>query len=75
MTKKTKIGIAVGVLVAVVAIVGTAAAKGKNKGTMVRVEAVESRDLVASVTASGQVLPTERWTSRPTSPAASRASP
>ncbi|MBX3133484.1 MAG: efflux RND transporter periplasmic adaptor subunit [Gemmatimonadaceae bacterium] len=60
MTKKTKIGIAVGVLVAVVAVVASGAAKGRNKGTLVRVEAVEARDLVSSVTASGQVLPTRK---------------
>jgi len=33
------------------------AAKRGNKGTEVRIEAVEKRDLVASVTASGQVQP------------------
>lgn len=60
MTKKTKIGIAVGVVVLVAAVVGSAVAKGKDKGTMVRIEAVEARDLVASVTASGQVLPTRK---------------
>lgn len=60
MTKKTKIGIAIVVVVAIGAVVASAAAKGKNKGTMVRIEAVEARDLVASVTASGQVLPTRK---------------
>lgn len=60
MTKKTKIGVAIGVIVAIIAVVATAAAKGNNKGTMVRIEAVEARDLVASVTASGQVLPTRK---------------
>lgn len=60
MTKKTKIGIAIGALVLVGAVVGTAIAKGGDKGTMVRIEAVEARDLVASVTASGQVLPTRK---------------
>ncbi len=60
MTKKTKIGIAIVVVVAIGAVVASAAAKGKNKGAMVRIEAVEARDLVASVTASGQVLPTRK---------------
>lgn len=60
MTKKTKIGIAIGVIVLVGAVVGSAIAKGSDKGTMVRIEAVEARDLVASVTASGQVLPTRK---------------
>ncbi len=55
MTKKTKLGIAGAVVVALVAIVATSAAKNSNKGTLVRIEGVESRDLVSSVTASGQV--------------------
>lgn len=57
MTKGVKIGIAV----AIVAALGTAAfvakQKGANKPTTVKIEAVEARDLVASVTASGQVRP------------------
>ncbi|MBA3854863.1 MAG: hypothetical protein C0503_10635 [Gemmatimonas sp.] len=60
MTKKTKIGIAIGVVVLVGAVVAAGVAKGNDKGTMVRIEAVEARDLVASVTASGQVLPTRK---------------
>jgi HlyD family secretion protein len=56
MSKRTKIagGIA---LLAVVLLGGLTAAKGKNKATEVRIEKVEKRDLVASVTASGQVQP------------------
>ncbi len=60
MTKKTKIGIAIGVVVLVGAVVATGVAKGSDKGTLVRIEAVEARDLVSSVTASGQVLPTRK---------------
>ncbi len=60
MTKKTKIIVAVVAVLAVGGVVASAAAKGNNKGTMVRIEAVESRDLVSSVTASGQVLPTRK---------------
>lgn len=59
MNKKTKIGIAIGAVVIVAAVVAAAAGK-KDKGTLVRIEAVEARDLVASVTASGQVLPTRK---------------
>lgn len=44
-------------VVAVGAVVATSAAKRNTKGTEVRIEAVDSRDLVASVTASGQVQP------------------
>lgn len=48
----------VGVAVVGIAAWGaTTAAKRGNKATEVRIEAVESRDLVASVTASGQVEP------------------
>lgn len=39
------------------AVIANVAAKRNNKGTEVRIEAVDSRDLVASVTASGQVQP------------------
>jgi len=60
MTKKMKIGIAVTVGVALIALVAASAAKGGTKGTMVRVEGVEARDLVSSVTASGQVIPTTK---------------
>ncbi|MFI5310839.1 MAG: efflux RND transporter periplasmic adaptor subunit [Gemmatimonadales bacterium] len=57
MGKRTKYGIAIVVVLAVGAVVATAAAKKNKKPTDVRIEAVEKRDLVASVTASGQVRP------------------
>lgn len=57
MSKKTKIsiGAAVGLVVVLVGILG--AAKRGNKAVEVRIEPVEKRDLIASVTASGQVRP------------------
>jgi HlyD family secretion protein len=55
MSKKMKFGIAGAVGVLLIAVIATSAAKGGNKGTVVRIEGIESRDLVASVTASGQV--------------------
>ncbi len=60
MSKKSKIGIAVVLFVAVGGLVAASAAKGRNKSTEVRIEAVANQDLVASVTASGQVLPTKK---------------
>jgi len=57
MTKRTK-WILIGVAVAAVA--GLSAVqfnRTKKKGTEVRIESVQKRDLVASVTASGQVTP------------------
>jgi HlyD family secretion protein len=60
MTTKMKMGIAGAVVVVLVAAVAVSAAKGGAKGTLVRVEGIESRDLVASVTASGQVIPTTK---------------
>jgi HlyD family secretion protein len=56
MSKKMKYGLIAGVLVIVVALVAVNAAKG-DKGTEVRIETVSTQDLVASVTASGQVIP------------------
>jgi len=57
MTKRKK-WIALGVGVAVVAVVVVVAVKkGGNQGTVVREEKVGKRDLIASVTASGQVQP------------------
>lgn len=56
MSKKLKWSI-VGVVVVGAAIIGTTAANRGPNAVEVRVEAVEKRDLVASVTASGQVRP------------------
>lgn len=57
MSKKMKWGIFGAVVVAGGAIAATTAARRGEKPTEVRIEAVDSRDLVASVTASGQVQP------------------
>jgi HlyD family secretion protein len=57
MSKRVKWSVAGGVLLIVVAIGGLTAMKGKNKPVEVRTEQVQPRDLVASVTASGQVRP------------------
>ncbi|MBM4194182.1 MAG: efflux RND transporter periplasmic adaptor subunit [Gemmatimonadetes bacterium] len=55
MSKNSKIVIFV-VVIGAIAGIGTVAAKKRgNKATEVRIEAVEKRDLVSSVTASGQV--------------------
>src|SRR5437016_4987512 len=57
MSKKVKWSIAGGVALVVVLIGGLGAAKRGNKSVEVRIEPVQKRDLVASVTASGQVQP------------------
>jgi HlyD family secretion protein len=57
MTKGVKIGIAIAVVAALGALGYMAKQKGNNKATAVKMENVEARDLVASVTASGQVRP------------------
>ena len=57
MSKRVKWSIAGAVGLIVVLIGGLGAAKRSNKAVEVRVEPVEKRDLVASVTASGQVRP------------------
>ena len=57
MSRRTKLSVFGGLALAAVLIAVTAAMKGRNKATEVRIEKVERRDLVASVTASGQVQP------------------
>ncbi len=57
MSKGMKYGILGVIVIAVAVVLGVAAAKKKNQFTEVRIEAVQKRDLVASVTASGQVSP------------------
>src|SRR5204863_8909784 len=57
MKKRTKWTVAGAVGLAVLIIGVTSAMKGRNKATEVRIEKVQRRDLVASVTASGQVQP------------------
>jgi HlyD family secretion protein len=57
MSKRVKWSIAGAVGLVVVLIGGLGAAKRGNKAVEVRVEPVEKRDLVSSVTASGQVRP------------------
>ncbi len=57
MTKRIKWSIG-GIFIAAVAMVLVlTAAKGRNKAVEVRIEPVQKRDLVSSVTASGQVRP------------------
>ena len=57
MSKKAKYSVFGVVIIAVVAVVALTAAKRGNKAVEVRTESVQNRDLVASVTASGQVRP------------------
>ena len=57
MSKKVKWSIGGAVIIGIVAFMAVTAAKRGNKGTEVRIETVQKRDLVASVTASGQVQP------------------
>src|SRR2546425_9165124 len=57
MSKRVKWSIAGAVGLVVVLIGGLGAAKRSNKAVNVRIEPVQKRDLVASVTASGQVRP------------------
>jgi HlyD family secretion protein len=57
MSKRLKWSLIGAVFVAGGAVAATTAAKRSNQGTEVRIETVEARDLVASVTASGQVRP------------------
>src|SRR3954470_22211147 len=57
MSKKVKLSVFGGVILILAAIGGLTAAKRGNKAVEVRTEQVQRRDLVSSVTASGQVQP------------------
>jgi HlyD family secretion protein len=57
MGKKAKITTGIVVLAIAASVVALSAAKRGNKAVEVRMETVQKRDLVASVTASGQVRP------------------
>ncbi len=57
MSKRVKWSVFGGVILVIAAVGGLTAAKRGNKAVEVRTEAVAARDLVASVTASGQVRP------------------
>ena len=57
MTRTVQVGIGGVVVIAVAALAYVSANKSKSKAVEVRTEQVESRDLVASVTASGQIQP------------------
>ncbi|HKV51373.1 MAG TPA: efflux RND transporter periplasmic adaptor subunit [Gemmatimonadaceae bacterium] len=57
MSKGAKLGVAGALIVLVAGVLVLAAATSGNKATEVREEKVQKRDLVASVTASGQVEP------------------
>ncbi len=57
MSKRVKMSVVGGVVLVAIAIGGLTAAKRGNKAVEVRTEQVQRRDLVASVTASGQVQP------------------
>jgi HlyD family secretion protein len=57
MSKRVKMSVFGGVVLVAIAIGGLTAAKRGNKAVEVRTEQVQKKDLVASVTASGQVQP------------------
>lgn len=60
MKKGMKVGIGVGVVVGVAALSMIAAQRSGGDGASVRIEAVATRDLVATVTASGWIRPHRR---------------
>src|SRR5919206_32311 len=57
MSKRTKWSLGIGAAILAGIVIATTAARSGKKGVEVRVERVQHRDLVASVTASGQVQP------------------
>ena len=57
MTKKTKLAVGITTLLALIVVVAIAASKNKGDAVQVKVEAVGTRDLVSSVSASGWIRP------------------
>jgi HlyD family secretion protein len=57
MSKRTKWSVASAALIAVIAVVVLTAMRSGTKAVSVRIEPVQRRDLIASVTASGNVTP------------------
>src|SRR5690349_3652871 len=57
MGKKSKIAIGIVALAGLASVVAMSYGKRNNKAVEVRIETVQRRDLVSSVTASGQVRP------------------
>ena len=57
MSKRTKWSVAGVFVLAIAGVAALTAARSGTKAASVRIEAVQRRDLVASVTASGQVRP------------------
>lgn len=57
MNRKAKLSVLGGIVLVAAGVLGLSAAKRGNKAIEVRIEPVQKRDLVASVTASGQVTP------------------
>ncbi len=57
MTKKTKLAAGIGILVVLIVTLAVAASRNKGDAVQVKVEAVGTRDLVSSVSASGWIRP------------------
>ena len=57
MSKRTKWSVAGAALIAIVAVIALTAMRSGTKAVSVRIEPVQRRDLIASVTASGNVTP------------------
>src|SRR5919198_1097560 len=57
MSKKTKLSVAGGVAIALAIVITLTAMRSGTKAVSVRIEPVQRRDLIASVTASGNVTP------------------
>ena len=60
MTKRMKLTVAVAAVAVLGGVAAFSASKRGEKPAEVKIEAVERRDLVASVTASGQIIPTTK---------------
>lgn len=60
MTKRAKLGVGIGAIVLIVAVVVAASLSGGGDAVQVRIETVQQRDLVATVTASGWIRPNRK---------------
>src|SRR5262245_9870845 len=57
MNKNTKLAVGIGALLTIIVVIAVAASRNNNDAVQVKIEAVGTRDLISSVSASGWIRP------------------